>query len=108
MILVTNICLERHVRPSLVSQLLKSGYGKARLILSVKGTCNHENNLSNLRDTTIDLKTKIVIKFEYIADWEEDIKVMQSSWHLDKHDPKLKISSIHPLYHYELYSIYYN
>jgi hypothetical protein len=97
-----NISLERHVRPLKVASLRKTG-GTAKLMLSVQCDCSISNSHgSTIIDPVKELNSKIVVQFEYKDETKpEGIRVLQSSWHLDKHDSKKKTSSSHPLYHYE-------
>lgn len=97
-----NINIERHTRPLKVNKLARDGNGIAKLLLSVSCHCNSRNNDEKLEDPIKTLSTKFIIQFEYIEDESPDeFKVIQSSWHLDKHSPDKHIEFSHPLYHYE-------
>ncbi|MDP1843378.1 MAG: hypothetical protein Q8K64_08155 [Sediminibacterium sp.] len=97
-----NINIDRHTRPLIVNKLVKSGDGTASAFLSVSCNCDSINKTGKIEDPIKTLSTKIVLQFEFIN--EEDpyeVKILQSSWHLDKHDETKKTESSHPLYHYE-------
>ena len=97
-----NINIDRHTRPLKVNKLHSAGLGFAKVLLSVSCNCNSVNNDAKIEDPIIELATKLVIQFEYIEEGKPDeFKVIQSSWHLDKHSPDNAVESSHPLYHYE-------
>lgn len=97
-----NIHTERHLRPTFVSKLIKDGFASTRLILSISCSCKLDHDKSKIIDPIESLATKFVVQLEYLSDTEPDvIKMLQSSWHLDRHNSKKKSSTIHPLYHYE-------
>ncbi len=100
-----NICLDRHVRPSTIADLIKDNNYTSRLLLSIVCKSTHVRNensarLEIIKDPIIDLGVKFVVQFDHL-DTNCEIKTLQSSWHLDKHDSSKTVSSIHPLYHYE-------
>lgn len=96
-----NISLDRHIRPHIVSKYIKEKLAESSLIfeLSCSLLCNEVNTI--IRDPVVHLCAKFIIQFEYIDQEDGDLKRLQSSWHLDKHDPAKETSTTHPLYHYE-------
>lgn len=96
-----NICLDRHVRPNKVYSLIKNGNCETKLFLTVFCSCIHNEEEDIILDTTEKLGAKFEIQCEYLCDESDSIKFLQSSWHIDKHDPNRKVSSSHPLYHFE-------
>lgn len=97
-----NINIDRHIRPTKVNNIAKSGDGTAKVLLSVYCCCNSSNDIDENEDPIINLATKINIQFEFLDDEKaDDCKILQSSWHLDKQGAGKKVNSSHPLYHYE-------
>ncbi len=97
-----NINIERHTRPLKVNKLANAGEGIAKVLLSVSCHCNSGHNEEKIEDPIKSLATKFIVQFEYIEDGKPDeLKIIQSSWHLDKHSPEKPPDSSHPLYHYE-------
>ena len=96
-----NIHLERHLRPSFITNKLKDRKGTSKLILSVACSCDISSKTNTIVDPIHSLATKILINFEHWEKDPEDLKVAQCCWHLDKHDATKKTQTSHPLYHYE-------
>ena len=97
-----NINLDRHIRPEFVSKLARDEEGESRVLLEVACECNCNSDENKISDPIIMLATKIIVQFDYFHDSNiEDMKTLQCSWHLDKHDPSKGTSTSHPLYHYE-------
>jgi hypothetical protein len=95
------ISLDRHIRPEMVSRLAKQELGESRLLLEIncRCLCNHVTN--QIKDPIQTLGAKFIIQFEYLDELSEEMKLLQCSWHLDKHDLSKVTSTSHPLYHYE-------
>jgi len=96
-----NIDVKRHVRPLRLAKLANDGDALATLVLNL--SCNNRlnNDPSVIEDPIENLAVRFVIKLEYYDNGLDDLKLSQSSWHLDKHDAEKVVSTSHPLYHYE-------
>src|SRR5690606_10190530 len=95
------IDIKRHVRPLHLAKLANNGDALAKLVLNLSCTnkLNYDPNI--IEDPIENLAIKFVVKLEYYDNSLNDLKLSQSSWHLDKHDASKVVNTIHPLYHYE-------
>jgi len=96
-----NISLERHTRPLFINGMVRDGYDTSKLILSIQCNSKIICDPKTVEDPIVSLALKFIIQFEYFCPEKNDIKRLQSSWHLDKHDPSRSTTTSHPLYHYE-------
>lgn len=91
-----NLDSHRHIRP-----LFDIDQANAFVELSV--SFEGENNPigQNIYNSLNRVDTKFVIKCEYFERETYNIKIAQSSWHLDTHDSSKEIDFAHPKYHFE-------